>query len=78
MRAHRLLGLSALLLLLVGALAVPGPARAINPPGCLFVGQECASCGRDCGKLCNDYQCDDGSSYQTCGSCDCIDQCVVS
>ncbi len=77
MRTWRLLRLSAVLLLIAAALGLPARARAIPPPNCLFVGQECVSCGIGCAKLCNDYACDDGSEEQTCGSCNCIEGCTV-
>jgi hypothetical protein len=77
MRTRILFSLVVLLALLTAALGVPAPVRAINPPSCLLVDQQCVSCGRLCEKLCNYYECDDGSQRVFCGSCNCIEQCVV-
>jgi|HubBroStandDraft_3_1064219.scaffolds.fasta_scaffold139586_2 hypothetical protein len=74
MRTRFLFCLVLLGALLGAALGAPAPAQA-DPPYCLWVDQQCVSCGRGCGKLCNFYECDDGTSYSTCGGCNCIEGC---
>jgi hypothetical protein len=76
MRTWRFLAVAALLLLTAAVLGLPAGVRAIPPPNCLFVGQECVSCGSGCQELCNDYACDDGSQRMNCGSCNCIQECI--
>jgi hypothetical protein len=75
MRVPVLIRLSVLLLLLTAVFGVP--AKAISAPFCLLVGQECVSCGWGCEELCTYYECDDGSQRVSCGSCNCIEECVV-
>jgi hypothetical protein len=77
MRLRALFGSMIVCLLVATTLGSPAPARAIDPPFCLLVGQQCESCGWDCEKLCTYYECDDGSMPVTCGGCNCIEQCVV-
>jgi hypothetical protein len=76
MRVRRLLSLCGVLLVLAVTLGVP--TKALGDPFCLFVDEQCVSCGRGCGKLCDYYECDDGTQRVFCGSCNCIEGCVVS